>query len=96
MNEKIEKLAYDITEYAKDYDLYEFRDCYDTEEECYNDILRYLSSESNIRDLIYVINCMNNDMDLENMNTDNLYSRGKQIVKDLEEYQKSFDKDFKI
>lgn len=96
MNEKIEKLAYNLTKYAKDFDPYEFRDCYNTDEECYNSMLRHLSSKSETKALINSISCMTNEMELENRNIDNLCSRGKQIVKDLEEYQKGFDKDFEL
>ena len=84
MDNSYRKIAGDITSFFYDYDTYEFVDNYDTYEEGLNETINMLSSINNIKELIYNIDNICDDLkDDDDSSIRDLYNRGINIINEL-------------
>ena len=97
-----EKLAHDLVKFYSAYDPYDFKDNYDNEEDAYNDMLIELGKLGQVRDLLYEINNILYEFDLEGINYSQfkkLYGnntpRPDTIKYNLEELEKELSKEIK-
>ena len=84
MDTKYNILADNITSFFYDYDTYEFKDNYSDYEEGLNETIDLLSNSSNIKELIYNIDNICEDLkDDDDSQIIDLYNRGKDIINEL-------------
>ena len=93
----VHELSSKICDFMDDYDPYEFRDNYNSKEEAINDIENHLFDAFQTRQYIYSLNEISKDLKDDNdLQVLGLFERSKDILKDLRDYQKNFDKDIEL
>ena len=94
-DEKLDKLIKQEIQFEKDFDLYQFKDVYESDEDAYFDNERLLTTEEGIDGLLMMIKQYVNDMDDENdlaqePELKKVYDEGKELIKSLKEYRREF------
>lgn len=93
MDERRKSLSNRLIEYSKDYNYYEYKDCYDTDEDAYNDYYDQLGSSKKIQNILYEIG---EDFDrsdaINNEEQDEELEKLYQLHKDLFLYKKDLKK----
>ncbi len=89
-----EELAWKIVDYQKDFDPYEFNDCYDNDNDAYIDCLKALSNSNGIKD---VIKSFRNDIEyMESFNSSESFVKSSiKKATDLMNEVISYSKDLK-
>lgn len=95
-NYYVDELANSLVNYAKDYDLYDFRDNYDSDEQAFEiikkDLIRGQGIDSYIMILCENIETSALEDDLSNHEIDRLNTQAFGLVKELNQYMKVLDK----
>lgn len=92
------ELAWKMVDYGKDRDLYEFKDCYNSDEEAFDNFLPLLKSKKSLNNLLHEISedIENTEVLLENNKTDkelNIFiNKAYKLHRELYEYKKELKK----